>query len=151
MGAVRSLVDHDTDTEPLIAEAVVEDAPKLEEPVTEFNPGHVPQIGQNVIGDFYVFFIEFFILYFVKRFLSRMGQNWSRINQEWSHTPPRHFWGIFGSNHFSEKKRKTNVDRNPTAYKGFNKLQGFQPTTKVSTNLLDTNPTAYKTQILPTR
>ena len=35
---------------------------------------------------------------------------------------------------------------NPTAYKGFNQLQGFQPTTKVSTNLIDKNATAYKTK-----
>ena len=35
------------------------------------------------------------------------------------------------------------LDTNPIAYKGFNQLQGFQPTTKVSTNLLEKIPTAY--------
>ena len=65
-------------------------------------------------------------------------------------------WGCARDSEATYKVFNQLLDKNATACKGSNQLQGFQPTTKVSANLLDKKPhriqdinPTYKTNFRP--
>ena len=59
--------------------------------------------------------------YLLGDFGPKWGQNWSLIGRGWSQTPPRHFWGTFGSKYFVQtnvKQRRKHMKR-PDVWKPF--------------------------------